>query len=174
MECKHICCVHLSEQQPKTATICHKQDNIIIMIIQEISAMQNPQLKARAQCTHRKTQNKYLYIKKINKKQSTTCLPHHGQSYTLQRKNKRISTAGNISTSKQFLQLHVKQNFEWGWQQSHVEAHLYTHFLFSGKQPLCTISSLFAFFAFLSLIQLVYRLSSFSPNWNKNSIAFPS
>ena len=33
---------------------------IILIIIQEISTAHNPQLKTRAQCAHRKTQNKYL------------------------------------------------------------------------------------------------------------------
>ena len=42
---------------------------VIIITTQEISVAHNPELKARAQCAHRKTQNK-LPIQKTNKKKN--------------------------------------------------------------------------------------------------------
>ena len=49
---------------------------MIIIIIQKISVAHNPQLKARTQCIHRKTQNKYLCKKKKKKKRRTNRAHH--------------------------------------------------------------------------------------------------
>ena len=48
---------------------------IIIMIIQEISIAHNPELKAGAQCTHRKTQNE-LPIKTKRQSKHTITTTH--------------------------------------------------------------------------------------------------
>ena len=45
---------------------------ILIITIQEIYTAHNPHLKTRAQCAHRKTQNKHQYKKKMEKKEKQT------------------------------------------------------------------------------------------------------
>ena len=65
---------------------------IILIIIQEISTAHNPQLKARAQCAHRKTQNKYLYKNKNRKRRTEytmTTTPWTIIQFTWRKKKRR-------------------------------------------------------------------------------------
>ena len=67
---------------------------IIIIIIQEISIAHNPQLKVRAHCAHRKTQNKYLHKNKKSR-------AHHDQSYNLRGDRERGRERGGRQTDRQ-------------------------------------------------------------------------
>ena len=67
----------------------------VIIVILEISVAHNLELKARAQCVHRKTKKKKNYIKNKNKK---TNKAHTMDNHTINEEKKEETTTGKVDS----------------------------------------------------------------------------